>query len=58
MNKLRAATDEYGFRNVWTVDGKILYKVHDTTDSKPTVYNWSLIYDEKNSFVQRSFALV
>ena len=38
MCKLRAARDEYGFRDVWTVDGKILYKVDDTRDSKPAVY--------------------
>ena len=38
MCKLRAARDEYGFRDVWTVDGKILYKVDDTPDSKPAVY--------------------
>ena len=38
MRKLKASRDEYGFRNVWTVDGKILYKVDDTPDSKPAVY--------------------
>ena len=36
--KLKAARDKYGFRNIWTVDGKILYKVDDTPDSKPAVY--------------------
>ena len=38
MRKLRAGRDEYGFQNVCTVDGKILYKVDDTPDSKPAVY--------------------
>ena len=38
MNKLRAARDEYGFRNVWTIDRKILYKEDDNRDSKPGVY--------------------
>ena len=38
MCKLRAARDKYGFRNVWTVDGKILDKVDDTLDSKPVFY--------------------
>ena len=38
MSKLRAARDEYDFWNVWTVDGKILYKVDDTPESKPAVY--------------------
>ena len=38
MRELRAARDEYGFRNVWTFDGKILCKLHDTHDSKPAVY--------------------
>ena len=33
-----AARGEYGFQNVWTVDGKILYKVDDTPVSKPAVY--------------------
>ena len=37
MFKLRAATDEQSFRNVWTVVGKILYKVDDTPD-KPAAY--------------------
>ena len=38
MSKLRAAIDKYGFRNVWAIDGKILYKVDDTPESKPAVY--------------------
>ena len=38
MRKLKAARDEYGFRNAWAVDVKILYKVEDTPDSKPAVY--------------------
>ena len=38
MRKLKAARDEYGFRNVWIVDGKILYKVDDTPNSKPAVF--------------------
>ena len=38
MSKLRAARYEYGFRNVWTFDEEILYKVDDTPDSKPAVY--------------------
>ena len=35
---MQAARDEYGFRNIRTVNGKILYKVEDTPDSKPAVY--------------------
>ena len=38
MRKLKAARNEYGFRNVWIVDGKILYKVDDTPNSKPAVF--------------------
>ena len=38
VRELKAARDEYGFWNVWTVDGKILYKVDDTADSNPAVY--------------------
>ena len=64
MRKLKTARDEYGFRNVWTVDGKILYKVNDTLDKKPAVYshlcayNRRLSYARKNLFCQRSFAFV
>ena len=52
MSKLKAARDEYGFWDVWTVDRRILYKVDDTPDSKPGSKA------EKNSFEQRSFVLV
>ena len=38
MSKLRAARDEYGFQNVWKVDGKTLCKVDDTFNSKAAVY--------------------
>ena len=52
MFKLRAATDEQSFRNVWTVVGKILYKVDDTPDKPAAYYQWrvcngSLNYAEK-----------
>ena len=60
----RATRDEYSFRNVWTVDGKILHKVDDTPNSKSAVYyqyrvyNRSLSFAEKNSFRQRGFVFV
>ena len=64
ISKPRTARDEYGFRNVWTVDGKILYKVDDTPDSKSAVYyqyrvyNRSLSFAEKKWFRQRGFVFV
>ena len=64
MHKLRATRDEYGFRNIWAANGKILHKVEDTPDSKPAVYyqsrvcNRNLSYAEKNLFLQRSFVFV
>ena len=36
MSKLIAARDEYGFQNVWTFEGKILYKENDTDDTDIT----------------------
>ena len=36
MQKLKSVRDEYGFSNVWTVDGKIMFKNSD--NGKPNVY--------------------
>ena len=36
MQKLKNARDEHGFFNVWTVDGKIMFKNSD--NGKPNVY--------------------
>ena len=38
MSKLRAARDEYGFRNVCTLEEKILYQMDDTPNCKPAIY--------------------
>ena len=36
MQKLKNARDEHGFFNVWTVDGKIMFK--NSENGKPNVY--------------------
>ena len=36
VQKLKNARDQYGFFNVWTVDGKIMFKNND--NGKPNVY--------------------
>ena len=36
MQKLKNARDEHGFLNIWTVDGKIMFKNSD--NGKPNVY--------------------
>ena len=38
MTKLNEAKETYGFRNVWTSDGKILFKEEKNPSSKPLVY--------------------
>ena len=38
ITKLRAAKDEYGFQNVSTFNGKILYNSDDIPNKKPGVY--------------------
>ena len=35
MKKLKEAREKYGFKNVWTIDGRIMFK--DAND-KPRVY--------------------
>ena len=37
MVKLNEARETYGFRNVWTSDGKIFFKVEKNPSSKPLV---------------------
>ena len=39
MAKLNEARETYGFRNVWTSDGKIVFKDEKTPSSKPLVYS-------------------
>ena len=36
--KLNEARETYGFRNVWTSDGKIFFKDEKNPSSKPLVY--------------------
>ena len=38
MAKLNEARETYGFRNVWTSDGKIFFKDEKNPSSKPLVY--------------------
>ena len=38
MTKLNEAKETYGFRNVWTSDGKILFKEEKNPSNKPLVY--------------------
>ena len=38
MAKLKEARETYGFRNVWTNDGKIFFKDEKNPSSKPLVY--------------------
>ena len=49
MKKLEEAREKYGFKNVWSIDGRILFK--DAND-KPSVYYNQLAQAlwEKNSF--------
>ena len=53
MSKLRAARGGYGFWNVWTVDGKILYRVDDTSDSKPAVYYQWRVFNQSLSYAEK-----
>ena len=39
MNKLKEAKEQYGFKQVWTIDGKILSKEDDSPSTKPKVYH-------------------
>ena len=38
MAKLNEARENYGFRNVWTSDGKIFFKDEKNPSSQPLVY--------------------
>ena len=38
MAKLNEARETYGFRNVWTSDGKIFFKDEKNPSGKPLVY--------------------
>ena len=38
MAKLNQPRETYGFRNVWTSDGKIFFKAEKNPSSKPLVY--------------------
>ena len=38
MAKLNEARETYGFRNVWTSDGKIFFKDEKNPPSKPVVH--------------------
>ena len=38
MAKLNEARETYGFRNVWTSDGKIFFKDDKNPSTKPLVY--------------------
>ena len=36
MQQLINARDQYGFNNVWSIDGRIMYK--DSTSTKPKLF--------------------
>lgn len=36
--KLTEAKEQYGFRQMWTIDGQILFKEHDSLNTKPKIY--------------------
>ena len=36
MRQLKSARDQFGFNNVWSIDGRIMYK--DSTATKPKLF--------------------
>ena len=36
MRQLKIARDQFGFNNVWSIDGRIMYK--DSTNTKPKLF--------------------
>ena len=38
MSKLKGAKEKYGFKRVWTVDGKILFRVDDSPSANPKAF--------------------
>ena len=36
MRQLKSARDQFGFNNVWSIDGRIMYK--DSTTTKPKLF--------------------
>ena len=38
MIKLKEAKKQYGFKQVWTIDGKNLFKEDNSRSSKPKIY--------------------
>ena len=37
MRQLEIASDQFGFKDVWSVDGRIMYK--DSTSTKPKLFH-------------------
>ena len=37
MRQLEIASDQFGFKDVWSVDGRIVYK--DSTSTKPKLFH-------------------
>ena len=42
MSVLNEAREKYGFKNVWTYDGRILYKDNNDGQNIKVYYDWNL----------------